>query len=130
MKPILFFDGICVLCNGFVDFAMRRDAHDRLRFASLQGKTAASTLAPEDRAEINFVVLVEGGTILRRSRAVLRVAYHLGGIWRVLAHVASWFPVGLADVVYSIIAGRRYRWFGRRAVCRVPSEAERGKMLD
>ena len=136
--PILFFDGVCVLCNGFADFVMARDGKARFRLASLQGETAramgagkaparpAAAESGSDRFET--VLLWEGGRWHRRSDAALRVIVGLGGVWR-MAWPLFLIPRNLRDTVYDFIAANRYRWFGKRETCRLPAPAERARFL-
>ena len=124
--PIVLFDGVCNLCNGTVDFMLRRDRRGRFRYASLQGGTAAGLVA--DAAELGSVALWENGRMYRRSEAGLRMIEGLGGGWRLLA-VLRLVPRPVRDGVYDWIARNRYRWFGKRESCRMPTDAERGRFL-
>lgn len=127
---ILFFDGVCGFCNGFVDYIATRDPEFRFRFAPLQGKAAAERgLTITDWREASFV-LEEAGVRSEASDAVLRVLVLLGGGWSVLARVGSWLPLALRDPAYRFFARRRYGWFGEKEVCRIPSAEERGRFLD
>ncbi len=128
-QTIVFFDGVCHLCNGFVDFVIARDRHHRIFFAPLQGETAQRHLQSEDRLALESVVLVEGRKTYRRSQAVLRILFQLGGPWLLLGLAGSAVPSGLRDSIYNFIARNRLRWFGRREVCRLPSPGERGQLL-
>jgi predicted DCC family thiol-disulfide oxidoreductase YuxK len=133
--PILFFDGVCGLCNGFVDFLMARDRRGAFRFATLQGETAARLLAgtgggssegPGER--MRSVVLWQDGRAYRRSEAVIRLFTGLGGIWK-LAAAGRLLPAGFRDLLYDFIARNRYRWFGKRETCRMPKPEERARFL-
>jgi predicted DCC family thiol-disulfide oxidoreductase YuxK len=128
--PVLFFDGVCGLCNGFVDFVLREDAGRNLTFAPLQGSTARRMLEGADRTNMDSVVLVAGGRTWRRSEAVLQVLSRLGGLWRVLAAAARLLPESLRDVLYGWVARHRYGWFGKRDVCRRSTPEERAFLLD
>jgi predicted DCC family thiol-disulfide oxidoreductase YuxK len=133
VEAILFFDGYCGLCNGFVDFLIARDVSSRIRFAPIQGATAAA-LIPEDAVSEEegiaprSIVLWHGGIALRKSDAVLRVVGELGGAWKVF-RVLYGIPLAIRNFIYDRVAGNRYRWFGRRTSCRLPSEAERERFL-
>jgi predicted DCC family thiol-disulfide oxidoreductase YuxK len=118
---VVFFDGTCGLCNGFVDFLVRHDRGRRLRFAPLQGETAAH-FARLPRA-LDSVVVADGPVVLVKSDAALCVFARLGWPWR-LAGLARVVPRALRDAVYDLIARNRYRWFGQRDACRIPSERE------
>lgn len=128
-ERIVFFDGVCNLCNGFVNAVLREDQRETWKFASLQGRSAAArglSLPAGDQAS---VVVCVGNQTFRQSDAVLELAAGLGGLWRVL----SWLrivPRPVRDALYRWIARHRYRWFGQREQCRLPSAAERARFLD
>lgn len=129
-EAIVYFDGVCNLCNRFVDFLVRRDRKRRYRFASLQGETARRRLphgltgpAPET------IVLESGGELRFRSDAALAIISGLGGAWRVFGMLRV-FPRALRDWVYNVIARKRFGWFGKRDTCRVPSIEERAVFLN
>lgn len=128
--PVLFFDGVCNLCNGFIDFLVRRDRKRQLRFAPLQGRAASFALPAHDaQADFDSVILVDGGLIYTRSTAALRSIAKLGGVWSG-AKALLWIPTPIRDGVYRLIAKNRYRWFGRKDTCRLPSKEERALFLD
>lgn len=118
---LVFFDGECGLCNGFVDFLMQHDHAQGLRYAPLQGATAARfTRLPRD---LDSVVVVDGDHVLVKSDAALTALARLGGVWRWSA-VARVIPRVLRDAIYDVIARHRYAWFGKREACRVPAPRE------
>lgn len=127
--PIIFFDGFCILCNGFVDFVLKRDKLAHFRFASLQGQTAASVLKAECIDGLRSIVLLDESGCYQRSDAVLRILLVLGGVYRLL-WLCKLIPRPLRDFVYDFVAKHRYRWFGKRAACRVPLPEEKGRILD
>jgi predicted DCC family thiol-disulfide oxidoreductase YuxK len=131
-RHIVFFDGVCGLCDKTVRFLLRHDRHDRLRFAPLQGETARRVLPPlggrpEDLDTI-YVVTADG-RLLQRSRAVLFATVALGGAW-VLLGALRIVPRPLADLVYRFVARVRYRVFGRFDTCSIPTPEERARFLD
>lgn len=135
--PIILFDGECNLCSGTVDFAIRRDIRARFRFAPLQGETAVGlrAAAPEaiipgnpDANPLRSVLLWQNGVMYAKSSAGLRLLGGLGGFWRLMA-LFLLVPRPIRDAVYDWIARNRYRWFGRRETCRVPSPGERERFL-
>ena len=127
--PILFFDGVCGLCNHFVDFVFAEDTKKIFQVAALQGKTAAEKLPKELRENLNTVVIVShDGKIYQKSEAVLNLLYDIGGFWR-LFFVFRILPRPLCDLVYIIIAKFRYNIFGKTATCRLPTPAERALFL-
>ena len=117
--PILFFDGVCNLCNGAVQVYLTRDKDAKLRFASLQSDLARELLprAGVDPDEMSSLVLLEDGKAYLRSTGALRAGSYLSGFWGPLSKALLIFPAGLRDVVYRIIARNRYRWFGKRESC-------------
>lgn len=128
---ILFFDGHCGLCNRSVDFLIREDAGGRLRYSPLQGPTADEwrrrdqlpTMSPA--GDFDTMLVAHGDRVHERSAAVLLIGEHLGGLWRVFAWLARGVPRPARDFVYGQIARHRYRLFGRRETCRLPSKEER-----
>jgi predicted DCC family thiol-disulfide oxidoreductase YuxK len=127
---IVFFDGVCSLCNAAVDFLMRHDRSGRLRFASLQGETAARLLPAEVRQELRTLVLrTETGARYVRSAAAVRILWRLGGGWKFAAAALWVIPWPLRDLGYRLTAALRYRLFGRRETCRVPAEADAARLL-
>jgi predicted DCC family thiol-disulfide oxidoreductase YuxK len=125
---IVFFDGVCHLCNGFVDALISRDTEHRLKFAPLQGETAQRLLAAADRLELQTVIYCEAGQIYKRSNAILKIAHKMGGIYYLL--MVGWLlPKGLRDLLYNFIAKQRYAWFGQREFCRRPLPEEQPYLL-
>jgi predicted DCC family thiol-disulfide oxidoreductase YuxK len=134
---LVFYDGVCGLCDRFVQFLLARDRRGRLRFATLQGDLARRELPPRglDPADLDTVIVIAGWEsdaprVLTRSRAVLYAAGRLGPVWRALASMARLVPSRIADAVYAAIARRRYRMFGRFDACRLPSAEERARFVD
>jgi predicted DCC family thiol-disulfide oxidoreductase YuxK len=128
-KPIIFFDGVCGMCNTFVNVALRIDTHKKFLFAPLQGSTAQRLLPPlpHDPREWSMIYLDERG-IHDQSDASLQVYRRLGGVWWLLS-LARLVPGFIRNPLYRIIARNRYRWFGHKDVCRVPTAEERARFL-
>ncbi len=126
---IIFFDGECLLCNGFVDLMLKLDPAGVFAMAPLQGQTAQHLLPSlPDQAEDWSMYYLEAGTLYGQSDAALAVMARLGGLWSVL----SWgrrIPRPLRNRLYRVIARNRYRWFGRRATCRMPHPQEQVRFL-
>jgi predicted DCC family thiol-disulfide oxidoreductase YuxK len=120
--PILFFDGVCNLCNGAVQWFITRDKNERLRFASLQSDLAQELLPPAgvNPSSLSSLVLLEGGKAYSKSTGALRATSHLGGIWSPLATALRIFPSFIRDGVYDLIAKHRYKWFGKEEACMLP----------
>ena len=130
--PVILFDGVCNLCNATVNFLLDRDPDARFRFAALQSPAAAQLFAEHGHAppavEPDSIVLIEGGRLYERSTAALRIARLLRSPWRVL-YAFIVVPRPLRDLVYRFIARNRYRWIGRKDVCRVPTPELRARFL-
>lgn len=127
---IIYFDGVCNLCNGFVDFLLRHDQKHLYKFAPLQGSTAASRLPASLRVEpFASVVMEEEGAFYVESSAALRALAGLGGTYKSFL-ILLIIPGLLRDPIYRWVAGHRYRWFGQRSTCRLPSVQERAFFLD
>ena len=126
---IIFFDGYCILCNGFVDFLMEIDVKEKLKFASLQGETAKRQLAPSHLHEIDTVIFLNSNhEVLTKSKAIIDILKTLGGLWK-FANIFSFLPSFLLDKIYDLIAHNRYGWFGKRNSCRMPSTSEAERIL-
>jgi predicted DCC family thiol-disulfide oxidoreductase YuxK len=126
--PIVFFDGVCGLCNGFVDRLMRWDRKHVLRYATLQGTTAAAQLPATHTQELSTIVYFDGRQVYTRSDAALRIVIRLGGAWK-LAGAFFVIPRFARDAVYNWVARNRYQWFGKHDSCRLPSPEERTLFL-
>lgn len=128
-KPIIFFDGVCGMCNAFVDLALRVDRDKKFLFAPLQGTTARELLPPlsEDPREWSMLYMDEQG-VHDQSDASLQVYRRLGGIWWLLS-LARHIPRAIRNPAYRVIARNRYRWFGRKDQCRIPGPEERARFL-
>jgi predicted DCC family thiol-disulfide oxidoreductase YuxK len=144
-SAIILFDGVCNLCNATVAFIIQRDRHGLFRFAALQSDAArrllaehhftphalqASRPAPADAAaDWQSVVLIQDGRVFQRSTAALHIARGLGFPWS-LATVFLLIPTPLRDWLYSFIARHRYRWFGKRDTCAIPTPDQRARFLE
>jgi len=127
--PIVFFDGVCGLCNRFIDFTLRRDRRGALRFAPLQGTTARDRLDVADVRDLKTVVFVDEHGAHRQSAAIIGVLSRLGGFWALVSVLLRLVPRPLRDAGYSLIAVNRYAIFGRKEMCRLPTPAEQSRFL-
>jgi predicted DCC family thiol-disulfide oxidoreductase YuxK len=135
--PILLYDGVCGLCNRFVQFILRHDRNAIFRFASLQSALAARILArhganPTDLDTVYVVINHElpGESLLFRSDAMAFVLKQLGGPWRTAASLLQLLPKFLRDPAYNAVARHRYRIFGRSDACTLPRDVDRTRFLD
>ena len=131
MALLVLFDGVCNLCNGVVTFVIARDPHGRFKFGALQSAAARRVIeahrAPDPLPDA--IVLVEGGRLYTRSTAALRIARRLTFPWPLTAVFLA-VPRPLRDRVYALFASRRYRWFGRRETCMVPTPELRARFIE
>jgi predicted DCC family thiol-disulfide oxidoreductase YuxK len=127
--PVIFFDGVCGICNRFIDFVIGRDGAAIFRFAPLQGETARERLPEADLRDLNTMVLWEEPGVFRKSTAAVRILIRLGGVWRVIGTALRLVPRPLRDTGYSLVARYRYQIFGKKETCRIPTPAERARFL-
>lgn len=138
---VLLYDGLCGFCDGAVQFILARDRAGSLKFAALQGAYARELLARHvELATIDSLILVlpasasaqasDTETVLVRSDAVVAIGKYLGGIWRLLSKLLQLMPSFVRDAAYDAVARRRFRIFGRRELCRIPSASERVRFID
>jgi predicted DCC family thiol-disulfide oxidoreductase YuxK len=127
--PIVFFDGVCGFCNFWVDFLLARDRRGRLRFAPLQGETARGMLSSVDVEQLHTLVLWTPRKVYRKSSAVVRILFLLGGFWAVYGGLLWLIPRPLRNWGYGFVARRRYRIFGKKDACRMPTPDERARFL-
>lgn len=128
--PIVFYDGVCGLCNRSVKWIVKRDHQRRFRFAPLQGETAKQHLPPLGNDPDQWsVVLLDDEGLHERSDAALRIARGLGGLWGMLGSLLLLIPRPCRDWGYRQIAKRRYRWFGKHEACQIPTPEERELIL-
>jgi predicted DCC family thiol-disulfide oxidoreductase YuxK len=127
--PVIFFDGVCGLCNAWVDFVVARDRQGRFRFSPLQGEAARDWLQMTPETSLDSVALVDAAGVHRKSDAVWRILAQLGGVWRPLAWLLRLMPRPVRDWGYDFVARRRYKWFGKKETCRLPTPAERERFL-
>lgn len=130
-EHIVLFDGVCNLCNGFVQFIIRNDPKARFHFGALQSEEAQAILSGSrlDPAALDTVIYVRQGQVLTRSSAALAILRGLRFPWP-LATAAFIVPRPLRDAVYRWVARNRYRWFGKRESCMLPTPELRSRFLD
>ncbi|WP_247001839.1 thiol-disulfide oxidoreductase DCC family protein [Halosolutus gelatinilyticus] len=129
--PIVLFDGVCNLCNGFVQFLVPRDSEERFHFASLQSEVGKQLLADHDLPtdELESIVLIEGDDCYVKSGAVIRIAALLGGVYA-LCSPFRFVPRSVRDRAYDLVASNRYRLFGERDRCMMPTGNVQERFLE
>ena len=135
-KNIVFFDGVCVMCNGAVKFLIGEDRTKMLYYAPLQSKTFGQINDHTRQQNLSTMVFVEAfgeanSRIYTRSTAVIRILYCLGGFWKLVGLTLRIIPRRVRDWAYGVIADHRYQWFGQRdSICTVPNRSERKQFLE
>ncbi|MGM1054527.1 MAG: thiol-disulfide oxidoreductase DCC family protein [Bacteroidota bacterium] len=131
-KKIILFDGVCNLCNNSVNFIIEHDKKDVFRFASLQSEIGRKLTSERgiDSDELDSIVLIEPGVAyFKKSTAALEISKELSGGYSMLKYF-SFLPEGLRDAVYDLIANNRYKWFGKKDACMIPTPELKAKFLD
>ncbi len=127
---IILFDGVCNLCDQAVNFIIQRDPNDRFKVASLQDDISKKLLKGYqiDESYLDSIVLIRGNEVFYKSRAALEIARKLKGPWP-LSYAFIIIPNFIRDPLYDWIANNRYRWFGKRETCRMPTDEDKQKFL-
>ena len=131
---VVFFDGVCSLCNRFVQFLFQRDRDEILYVAPLEGKTAEDLLPSKYRGDhVDSIVFMDrsGGEpcFYQKSDAVLRILPKLGGVW-IGTKFLRWVPRAIRDAVYDFVANNRYDWFGKYDSCPAPEPEWKQRFLE
>ena len=131
-KNIIFFDGVCNLCNGFVDFIIKRDKQKKLFFCSLQSPAAREILLHynitlSDR--FSTIYYFEDGKLYEKSKAILYILKHISPKYKRLAHVLLLIPNGIRNFVYAIVSKYRYNILGKKETCRIPTKEESARFI-
>jgi len=127
--PIVFFDGVCGLCNQSVNFLIAIDRHKRLRYSPLQGETASRLLIASDRYDLKSIVLLDERGASRRTTALVRTLIHIGGIWGWVGRLLWLVPLPLRNLGYHLVVRNRYRIWGQLDACRLPRPGEQDLFL-
>lgn len=128
-RQLILFDGYCNLCNGAVQFVLKRDRRDRFRFAALSWPAGVALQEKfELLRDVDSIVLYDGEQVWVRSDAALRIAAKLGGLWP-LTGIGFILPQPIRDAIYNWVAKNRYRWFGKKDLCMMPTEATERKFF-
>lgn len=130
-KKIILFDGVCNLCNVAVQFIIKRDHNDIFRFAALQSETGRKLLAERniDTEDIDSIILIEPNVAYyTKSTAALEIGKNLKGL-RTLSSILLWLPESFRNIVYDIVAKNRYKWYGKKESCMIPTPKLKDKFL-
>ena len=129
-NPTILFDGVCNFCDYWVQVALKKDRKGELRFAPLQSEAATQLLMQHhlNTTNLTSVVLIENGKAYTQSTAVCRICRHLSGGWKLLYGFLI-IPRFIRDGIYNFIARNRYKWFGKKEACMIPSAEQRSRFL-
>ena len=129
-KPLVLFDGVCNLCSSAVQFIIEHDAEGKIMFCSLQSERGQAILQHlgMNVADFDTFIFVENGTANVRSTGALKVMAHFGGWWRFWS-VFQYVPRLIRDFFYNIVARNRYRWFGKKDECWLPTPELKKRFL-
>ena len=127
---IILFDGVCNLCNSSINFVIKRDKNDRFKFATLQEEPGVSLLKRYniDTFNTDSIILIENGKAYVKSTAALRVAKKLSGGWPLL-YAFIIIPAFIRNWVYDYVAKNRYKWYGKKDSCMIPTPELKAKFL-
>ncbi|MEY4935135.1 MAG: hypothetical protein RIS64_1494 [Bacteroidota bacterium] len=129
-SSIILFDGVCNLCDGVVQFVLKKDKKARFRFAALQSERGTALLKQFGLSTTNYnsFVLIESGRVYQKSTAALQVLKGLGGVWMLL-YAFMIVPRPIRDAIYDRVARNRYRFFGKKDECMLPTAEIRARFL-
>jgi predicted DCC family thiol-disulfide oxidoreductase YuxK len=129
-KIILLFDGVCNLCNGLVRFIIKRDKIGKFKFASLQSDIGQLWLKHFGMVQVEYesFVMIMGNAYYSKSTAALKMLKELGGVWKIF-YALIIIPRPARDFLYDLIAKYRYRIFGKRDECMIPTPELKQRFL-
>ena len=129
-KSIILFDGVCNLCNASVNFIIKHDKKAHFKFASLQSDAAKEILLQYNSKKINLdsIILIENNAVYEKSTAALKISKNLTGGFKLL-YALIIIPKFIRDWVYYFIAENRYKWFGKKESCMIPSPEIKSRFL-
>jgi len=130
MRPVILFDGMCSFCDHSVQFIMKRDPDQFFSFAALQSDVGKALMENYDHPgkTDSLVFIDENGVCYRKSSAALHVAKHLRGMWK-LTFIFIIVPKRIRDYMYDQFSKRRYKWFGKKESCKMPTPKEKSRFL-
>ena len=130
-NPIILFDGVCNLCSGIVLFTIKRDPEGIFRYAPLQSEVGKSLLKQFNLSTDDYhsFILIDGNRYYLKSTAALRVAKRIKGLWPVL-YMFIVVPGPIRDFIYDFVAKNRYKWFGKKEECLIPTPDVKGRFLE
>lgn len=129
-NALILFDGVCNFCNSSVNFIIKRDNKNYFKFSPLQSEYSRNVLEQSNLSSKDFesIILYENNKLYQKSTAALKIAKHLSGLWNIF-YVFIIIPPFIRDFFYDIIAKNRYKWFGKREMCMIPTAEIKEKFL-
>ncbi|MEZ4949206.1 MAG: thiol-disulfide oxidoreductase DCC family protein [Saprospiraceae bacterium] len=129
-QPVLLFDGVCNLCNSSVQFIIKHDPEGKFKFASLQSEYGQQMVKKFglEKENLETVILIDGEKAYKKSTAALEVTRRLGGFWSIF-YVFRIIPSFLRDGIYTWVANNRYKWFGKKDQCMIPSPELKNRFI-
>ena len=132
-RKIIFFDGECNLCNSFISYVINRDSNKSLYFCTLQSNLAKTLLNEYDSIilETNFstIYYYSNNKLYSKSSAILHIFLELSILHKIIAKIALIIPKLIRDFIYTLISKNRYRLFGKKETCRLPTEDEKKQFI-
>ena len=130
-QAVIFFDGVCNLCNGAVNFVIKRDKKSVFKFATLQSEIGSKLLLEKDysKSDLSSFVLLLNNRLYTRSTAALLVCSYLSGLWPAM-YCFIIVPKFIRDFIYNIISKNRYQWFGKNEECMIPTPGLKAKFIN
>ncbi|MCG2430349.1 thiol-disulfide oxidoreductase DCC family protein [Aequorivita xiaoshiensis] len=127
---IILFDGVCNLCNGAINYVIKRDHNNVFKFVALQSEIGQELTAKFkiDRSKVDSIILIDGDKHYEKSTAVLYIAKHLSGAYPLLFGFII-VPKFIRNAIYDYVARNRYKWFGKKDKCMIPTAELKNKFL-
>ena len=129
-NSVIIFDGVCNLCNSSVTFVIKRDKSYKFKFAPLQSETAKNLISKLNLStdKIDSIILIENHKYYIKSTAAIRICKELGALWS-LMYILILVPKPVRDYIYDIVAKKRYKWFGKKEHCMIPTKELESRFL-
>lgn len=131
-QRIILFDGVCNFCNRWVNFIIRHDKKGKIKFAALQSETGKKLLTERNLTELvdklDTFIFIDEKRVYTRSSAGIRIAKYLNGNWKLFS-VFIIVPKFIRDAMYKWLAKNRYKWWGKRNECMIPTEEVKERFL-